>query len=171
MESLPGHNGTGPGRKTRADLGKVSSKQLFTEREKHPLSMLSASAQGPARPLRILVGKQYPTSSLRDLREKLRNNNDQALKDNPKTRPDLLTLIWVRTNCSLMYFPCAIQLNIGPHSWDCVFEVHCYRGVNNINVVGNEITMNPFKIGQPRPDFQPSAEKFTVANETANRFL
>ena len=60
-----------------------------------------------------------------------------------------------------MYFPCAIQLNVGPRSWDCVFEVHCYRGVNNINVVvGNEITMNPVKIGQPRPDFQPSAEKF-----------
>ena len=51
---------------------------------------------------------------------------------------------------------------MGTRFFDCVFEICCYHGVNNINVVvGNEITMNPFKIGQPRPDFQPSAEEFT----------
>ena len=123
--------------------------------------MLSASAQGPARLL--LMGEQYPTSSPRDLREKLRSNNDQALKDNLKVRPEQLTLIWVCTNRSLIHFPCAIQLNVGLRFFDCVFEMCCYRGVNNINmvVVGNKITMNPFKIDQPRRDFQPSAKKFT----------
>lgn len=122
--------------------------------------MLSASAQGPARLL--LVGEQYPTSSPRDLREKLRSNNHQALKNNLKARPELLTLIWVCTNCSLIHFPCAIQLNVKLRFSDCIFEVCCYRGVNNIKVVVmNEITMNPFKIGQPRGNFQPGTEKFT----------
>ena len=160
MESLPGHNGTGPGRKTSIDLGNVSSKQRFIKKEKHPLSMLSVSTQGPARPLQ--VGEQYPTSSPRDIHEKLKSNIDQALKDNLKVRPDLPTLIWVRTNCGLIHFPCAIQLNVGPRFIDYGSEVCSYHEINNINTIGkNKITMNPFKMSPPRRDFQPSTEKFT----------
>ena len=96
--------------------------------------MLLASAQGPARPL--LVGEQYPTWSPRDLREKLGSNNDQVLKGNLKVRPELLTLIWVCTNCSLIHLPCAIQLNVRLRFSDCILEVCCYCGVNNKR--GNE---------------------------------
>ena len=135
MKSPPGHNGTGPSRRTPINLGNVSSRQKFSKRrKKHPRSMLSASAQGPARLL--LVGEQCPTSSPRGLREKLRSNNDQAFKNNLKVRPELLTLIWVCTDCSLIHFPYAIQLNIVKlRFFDCILKVHCYRGVNNINML------------------------------------